>query len=974
MSISSILNQRNQFQDTRFLNKLKLVQRQFDVLSEESSRAETFKSQLESLNDYDEKMNDLISFPNDLQNAYLPHINSIKSRIDFITNDIAILYEIVNQKYTQYNSFKEDYINIAISLKKRIYQKLAIASYSSINFSTTFVESFTNLQNIDNTKTTCSIDTNNELMTLPIVKRNINAINDIYILQSSNGISGSFIDNKNGNLFYTIDGKDETIFEYNKLDEGPCILNLRYKIDKEVVLNEISIKTNVVNGVFKFKIDNILFENEKGNITSVFDLINTNEQKMIVNFYESYSNSGYTIKFLPILCRNVTFMFSQNEYVETNIQQSFKTSLRKLFSITLSEIQLITNEYALSGELYSKNLDVAKSMYMGGAIISAFPKEGQYYKTNTYIDDNKGLGFVELFETQGSYISDNLETFNYKVNIEKLNYIDQTRLSSNSNTLANYMSLNKTITSTNDFVRLNELFLKNSLIVGRPDYLVRREPKLERSLISIPPSEWVEKDLGWTYTMNINLTNINPEGLFISSPSNAAFQYIDSNTLQIVLNKTYWPTKPITSITVKWHALPYNPIVYENGDRYYVYIDENFEPNKTKIKLKNKSQINYKSETITKDNVKKVFKLSNNNISTNYKVKNHNANEYTINRLDGTIKFDNEEIDVIEVEYFFFAFSDLNIDDYDFWFKDESLKGISIDRNKVVTNEIVESLSDSGSSKTKFQLKSRNNIIVNSVKINESIFNYEKFSIIDYVNGKVEFSNLIDMNSDAIPEEEIDQEYPFIAFRLAKEAYYKPENVVNSFDVLPNESIKSFNLLIKDQQNPVALNGFICATDVIRDRLLNLVFILTGFGNSYSAAFYSIESGIGMFVAKKDDLILKNAVLNYSYVDTTNNNSNLVSIDYKNGYVYTNKNVEKPLEVKISYKTLPLNLEYSIYDPVDFDFIDGKIQYNAESKNRYQQANNQMVIYYAKEKSSIDIENNLSYFSPLIYSVKLGFN
>ena len=150
MSISSILNQKNQFRDTRFLNKLKQV----DILNEESSRAETFKSQLESLNDYEEKMNDFISFPNNLQNAYVSNINSVKSRIDFITNDIAILYEIINQKFSQYNSFKEDYINSAISLKKRIYQKLASASFSSINFSKTFVEHFSNLENIEKTKKT----------------------------------------------------------------------------------------------------------------------------------------------------------------------------------------------------------------------------------------------------------------------------------------------------------------------------------------------------------------------------------------------------------------------------------------------------------------------------------------------------------------------------------------------------------------------------------------------------------------------------------------------------------------------------------------------------------------------------------------------------------------------------------------------------------------------------------------------------
>lgn len=972
MSISSLLNQKNDLRDKRFLNKLKIVQNQFDLLKEETARAETFKSQLKLLDEYDEKMNDLISFPNDLSNVYTTHFSSIKNRIDFITNDIVLLYEIINNKFSQYNSFKEDYLNSTISMRKRIYQKLASASFSPINFTKTFVENFSNLENIDNTKTTCYVDTNNELLTLPISKRTINEINNIIILQTSNGLSGSITDNKNGNLFYTIDGKEDTVFEYSKLDEGPCLLNLKYTMRDSNVLNEISMKTNLINGVSKFKIDNIIFEDEIGTVISIFELLNVNEQKMIVNFYESYTSSGFVIKFLPIKCKHVTFMLSQNEYIDVTTNQNYKTSIRKMFAIVISEIQLITNEYKESGELISKNLSIADSMFMGAAILNVFPKNGQYYKSQIFIDDNKGLGNVELFDNTGSYISDGLGLFNYKLVLQKLQTIDQEIVESKEDTLVKFLNTYKTIISVNDYVKINDTFIKESLIVGRSDFLIRSNDKKIKTLATVASSSWMETDQAWVVNLNVNLKRISSAGLFIESPSNATYQFKDDSTLQVVLNKTNWPSKPSTFLSIKWWAQPYKPVIYEKSNRYYIFINEPFEPNKQKIKLKNKSQLQYKEETINK-NSNNVFKLSNGNVNTNFKIVGLTSSDYTINTLDGTIILKDNNINKIDVEYFYSVYSDLNINDYDFWFIEKTLKGISIEKSKVVSSEIVESLKDTNS-KTKFSLRAKGNMIVDSVKFNEKLFNNEKYSIINYIDGKKEFSNLLKMTNDSIPDQEIDQEYPFIAFRLAKEIFIETSKLINSDLILPSQDNVCYKVIVNDNENPTALSGYICTTDAIRDKLVQLAFTLSLITDGYSSAFYSLESNIGMFVAKKDDMVLKNCFLNYSYLDVSKNESNLISIDYENSIIYSNKEINNAAEVKVTYRTLPLELEYSIYDPVNFDYSDGKIQYNAESKTQYQQSNNQLAIYYAKEVNNLNIEENLNYFSPLIYSVKLGFN
>lgn len=991
MSISSVLNDKKEFENRRFLKEIKKIENQISLFEENSPRSENIKNQLIKLSEYDEIMNDIISYPNNLSNVYEQNFSSIQKRVNFITEDIMILYNLINEKHSKYEQFKIDFQDSIIALKKRIYQKLAIANFSSLNFAKVFLENFCNTSNINTSETTLDIDSNNELLTLPVSSRTIQEIKDIYITSLSNGISGSVINGSNSNLFFTIDGKDETLFEYNKLDEGPCILGLRYSLKTPKVINEIVIKTNVINNISKFSIDDIIIENSSGQVVSIKSLVNTKEQKMIVNFYESYNSKGFNIKHLPVECSHVTFLFNQNDFSEVVIEQKKQMSKRKVFTIGISEIQLITNVYKEEGVLISKNLSVAEGMYNASYSCETFPSLGEYFKTQMFLDDNTGSGKVLLKEDEGSYIGENTSNVKYHFTLTKTSQIESNAAQSSNDILVSYEQINKAIFNISDYFSFRENFIKDSLILGRPDFLIRSDTnhKKERFIKTILSSDWqlindstingVHGDY-WVATVNINTSNINTDTVYISSPSKAFLKKIDDSQIQVVLNKQDYYDKPLFPTSLKWYGAPGSCTIYDKNNRYFIHIKEPFEPNKAKIKLLNTASINYRTETITKKD--DVFKLLNYNVSSTIEIKVNNEiyNNYEINKLTGTIKLDNANINEIKVSYTFIAYSDLNVNDYDFWYKDNQLKGISIPKSLLVSNKNIIRFSNTegelGNARKKFLINqnSNKNIVLNSF-VFKNMFNSD-YTIVDYINGKEEFYGKEINQIDSIPDEEIDQDHGVIAFRLSKEIIYDPSNLITGYsDIVQSgredATKSSFKITVFNNNQEVLKNGYICESDSIRDGIIAQLSLAAQIIDTYTFCVYSLESKIGMFIAKKNDIILRNASVNYStYTDLPL--KNLISIDSDGGYVYCNNPANENWYVE--YDTIPLSLSYSIYDSVEFEYSNEKIQYTANQKSQYQETNNHLCLYYAKQISTIEVVQNLQYYSPLIYSVKLGFN
>ncbi len=923
-----------------------------------------------------------------------PQIEGFQTSFNAIINRILLLKNFTENKFIDYQNKMSLQENVIISQKKKVLQKISFLNHVANNYQKVFIEEFQNLEFINGQETNLLIDTNANLATLPVLNSTPVKVTDIFITENSNGLSGALNSRTNGNLWFTVDKNENTIFEYNKLDSGPCILGLKYTFE-ETVINEIRIKTKITNLTSTFKIKNITFDSGINGSKTIKEVIDINKQNLLIDYFSYDKSIGYSIKFLPIKCSSLTIEFEQPDYQNNYIQQTTQVSYRKVFTIAISEIEFFSNKYINNGSLGSKIFELGYGLNGCDYKLSIYPNNNAYYKSNMQLFQGGNSTSIELKENEFNLLVDNLSNYQYKLNIEKVSDSENTKTpDSNFESLIETKSLIKFLDPINNTFVINDTFVKESVFICRPD-IVKRSSTNEKTIIrNLNSSSGVlsTDENYYTYSLQMPSWIFQLEDVFFykgssNTPlSSQSINYdINTNTMSIKIPKQ----ENFIGITpLRISCKPKKTFVNEKNDTCYIEIKENFEPDKAKIKIFNtNNDLNVEDISIGNLDGNTIYDLNQKNIVKILKAEgvetgiSYNINEIILNSIEGKIKINSDLIQLattnndnnLKIQFSYLKGNPVENKDYEFWFKDNKIKGIAIKNSNLFINTVEESLKDNNNSNIKFKLSNKKNIVVNSVNFGNLIFNGQSFEIVEYKDGSVEFDTYKNAE-DTIPDQEIDYEQPFIGFRINRDIDVKSNKLITSYEQSKNASNKQFDLIIKDS----IYNGYITQTDekmyqIISDLNLDLSNDETPY-NRYSQAIYSLESNTGIFIAKRDDLILRNAKVNYSYF-IAGENTNKISIDYASGWVYSSKPILNSEVILVSYKVCNIELEYSIYENVTSNFItDKEVQYDNSIIQDIAPLNKNIKLYYGKIKTNYDIKDTFEYYSPLIYSIKLGFN
>lgn len=992
MSFNSIIN--NSFEKFRVIFEDSLNQSNIDTNSiNELGRVSNAQLDLliKDASNIDGMLDQIVT-PNETSLFDVKQISTYEDFITKISRRNLLIKDLVENKFIIYKNRMSLIEDSLISQKNKVLQKLAFLNHAANNYQKVFVEEFNNSEFINGDETTLGIDKNSKIASLPVSGSTVVKVDDIFITEISNGISGSLDSSTNGNLWFTNDLNDNTIFEYNKLDFGPCFLGLKYTFS-ESVINEIRVKTKLVNLSSSFKIKNIIFESFNYGSKTIKELCDLEKQSLDVNYFSYDKNIGFSIKFLPIKCSSITLELEQTEYQNIYIQQSSQVSYRKVFTIGISEINFYSNTYSEEGVLKSTLFELGNGLKGCDYKIEVYPKNNAYYESHMDLFEGNGSQSISLLENKFNLLIGNYSNFNYKLYLKKVSVENnKNQIDSNFETLIESHNIPRYIDANSNRIVINDEFLKESVFLCRPDILKRDKDEEKTILVNMEANSSQKINETYWNKVKVPIEILSLENLKFYRGSDSRECEIEKDIAESSISVKIGSTNFIGIQPLKVSLKSNKLIPILKNDIVYFEITENFEPDKSKFKIYNLDnsekiftkvvQLNLQSLTenivfdLDKKNIIKIVSIENQ--STDY---SSFKNEINLNSIEGKMSLSSSFVQLLKtnnhttltIQYTYKESADVKLEDFEFWFKENSIKGIAIKSNDLYVNNIEESLKDNEDNKQKFKLSTNGSILVNSMNFNKQLFNGENFEFVDYIDGMKEF-NIERESSDSIPDQEMDYDQPLIAFRINRNIKYETNKLITTYNESKNVSKKQFTILVKNE----ICNGFIVQTDTIMNNII--MELNADLANDtvpyskYSQAIYSLESNTGIFIGKKDDFILRGAMINYKYL-LDSEDTNKISVDYKNAIVYSSKPILNASSILVSYKVCDVFADYSIFLKIQSELIGtDTYQYNSNIDSSIGPLNKKIRLYYGKIKNNYDIKDIFQYYSPLIYSIKLGFN
>tara|TARA_B100000131_G_scaffold315009_1_gene352751 strand:- start:12201 stop:15371 length:3171 start_codon:yes stop_codon:yes gene_type:complete len=342
-------------------------------------------------------------------------------------------------------------------------------------------------------------------------------------------------------------------------------------------------------------------------------------------------------------------------------------------------------------------------------------------------------------------------------------------------------------------------------------------------------------------------------------------------------------------------------------------------------------------------------------------------------------------IPLVKIQYKSYDTTVHKDEDYKIWAEDLDLKGIIIDPDKIVAEDIEFEVKKPGDYTPKLILDLKSGettfktpifhlkdfaldlpydyIVKGSVRVGPDFLGNEPEAPApyetQYIDGKTEFLGLIHMENEATVEMTSTGDTGLVRFKLAAgSAWYKGLGV--SFadeEVFANligddDGAMTFSFGIGDYT--IGPDGLVCVR--VADPLS--VGTLKG-GISYT----------------------------YSYADPSFDSENLISIDYKRGIIFASRQIVKgewsldgdktspalPAPI-VKFKVARYKAEYDIIKAVDsFKYSAGSNSVSINTENIRNRINKRVKVYYAVPDDFVPLKDMEEYFSPIIYNVSFRF-
>lgn len=222
-----------------------------------------------------------------------------------------------------------------------------------------------------------NVDTEQGAVTLPILSQVEVRPSSIKIGPESNGVAGNSdvtVDDSTADPKVLISNDDNKWFEYERLDGGPCKLNLILELSKSQIINQITIEAAPIEHGLAFEIEDISFSTPGADSVSIAALttartisnINTNFTKQQTQTTSTLSR--FIVSFVPIEATAMSIRFVQKhkyavDIASIDLDGNISSSLRNRFAIGLNHISLYSIQYKSSGGINSTFSSLPMGLY-----------------------------------------------------------------------------------------------------------------------------------------------------------------------------------------------------------------------------------------------------------------------------------------------------------------------------------------------------------------------------------------------------------------------------------------------------------------------------------------------------------------------------------------------------------------------------------------------------------------------------------
>ena len=911
----------------------------------------------------------------------------------------------INSKFGKYNNEIKLLLNGIIGKIKRIKQKeSALNLWDDVFVKFAIAEKFNNFDQIDFSMVSgnkLNLEVDQGVLTLPVVEQNKINIKSVKIL-SGNGNAGNSdidVDYSSSLLNNLIDGKLNSWFEYEKLDNGPVQLKLFVELEKEDIVNYIELYPYFIDG--SFEIENIEFSGNARDYQSVKNLTVVEND----SFYTPKEVSGgskWNINFLPIKCKNIVFTFSSNFTNYIKAAGVNGTNERKRFFIGLREIVIKKIKYANKGSLNSTNLKLIDTVYTGSVKYKSIPENRDLYDVKIDVSSNGGRKWIENKDT---FLLEDEKDFVYKMFINRNEESFRSSISYLKKVENSTISIKKKMCSKKispNILNINEKILEENIFVFQ-ETGIKLTDDIQKALTIHSYRRAKKQELvsmnSFLNTFKVKLPidlidyNLYPNDIKILVNDVAFEETREKEDLNEDEN-TYFLSENLDSIhlskdrvernsKVKFFLKPEELSFFKREKRFYCRFKNYFNPTKNSIKIESLESIRRKYiERISKS--RKIIKLSKEGIDpTSIRFVSSN-NQLNFNSIysKSNVKivgqevyyYFNEEKSIlflpsfniesgIKIEYECNPLKSLEKDQYEIWLEDGKVKGIYIEDQNFISEDVEETLSLTFNPLRLFSLRERKfiersdlfannrrnftlsnkNIVGGTVRLSPGVFgkpnDYEVSPVeIPFIDGETEFLNLKKITNE------------------------KTNSIYSGASGLVSFTLSAGELFYSKIQPVFSGSEFLSKQNALSD--------LTNSGDYYI-------SPLGVVTLKLDPDTYSTAEINIEYYYAENKKGLIYSfsVDYVEGILYLSENLSNENYLKvIKYKTSTYAASYEIVDKIkDFKYNSKtkKIEVEADALN---EKSNTLSVAYLVKDVDISLEELKNYFTPFIDRLDFRFS
>jgi hypothetical protein len=866
---------------------------------------------------------------------------------------------------------------------KRIQQKQASLDIWKEDSKFAYAERFLNFDNLtteSNNLPLCNVDNKQGVLTLPQASVSEVKIKNIVIGGKSNGRPGNsdsdISNNQNPLALLASSGQ----FEYERLDSGPCILQLVCELSQVDIVNSVSIEPSLIGGAIDFEIRDIVFNKNSLESISIFDLVEKDLDKDFFNVSSLSKDSEWKITHLPVQAKSITFLFSttSSSIIET------ATGSRERFGISLKSIKLNKVAYGDKGGIVSKQVSLPDNLFAGISFLDLYPKNSQLFTSDIEVSVDSGQTWQKdrnsSPEIGSTFLLNGIQnSLMWRLNIARNPeaFLNVKSLMAKDLDIFLFDSLLRTGSRENspleiklpDTIESNVVFAMQPKILarGKKDSAIKlSEGKDQEIQVVLPITFEKERHIN-SFRVFVNNVEYTYSG---STPGALQYALSDDNH-EILFDDSVKLNSEIKILLNKE-----NLFFRETSDGFVAETDFVFDPDKSAIELEFVSKKKQLYNQILPQD-EKLVKLEANTIDDSTfniisdtgvaltPVSNRDdvistANSYYLRPSDGFLELNSVTgVNKYKVVYSAQEKKTIAAKDFELALVHGKPQAIVIPKDKFVSDEKTETIGslmdrypelsslsiDSLRTRTSYFANSTNNkqlsypmVIPGSVTVSVDLFTNSLTPIeVPHIDGRTEFLGLIEMkDEETVSISSGGNNY--VEFSLSAGEYFYHDMEVYF------EDSTSF----ADEQDTRAE-------------------VLAGSVGDYhidDAGLVTVNVGVG-------NVLPSGIKISYFYQDPTFSKVNKYSINYRKGLLFAGSNLNQ--SATINYKSASYVASYNLANILE-SVYDSKTNIISVKTETLHPVNNLVKIVWSKTKSESSLKEIENYFSPIVNIVGFRMN